>query len=82
MTSTIPFFLSRIIGAKVYGPEGYFIGTVKDLLLGSELSTNQDTFEKPVVQGISIQINKEIKHFSFEFFESVTGYREEYHCDC
>lgn len=69
MTSTIPFFLSRIIGAKVYGPEGYFIGTVRDLLLGSELSTNQDTLEKPVVHGISIKIDKEIKHFSFEFFD-------------
>ncbi len=69
MTSTVPFFLSRIIGAKVFGPEGYFIGSVKDLLLSSELSTNQETLEKPIVYGISLQINKEIKHFSFDFFD-------------
>ncbi|HEY5510007.1 MAG TPA: CBS domain-containing protein [Prolixibacteraceae bacterium] len=69
MTSTVPFFLSRIVGAKVHGPEGYLIGTVKDLLLSSELSTNQETMEKPVVQGISIQIDKDIKHFSFDHFD-------------
>ena len=69
MTSTIPFFLSRIVGARVHGPEGYLIGTVKDLLLSSELSTNQETMEKPVVQGISIQIDKDIKHFSFDHFD-------------
>jgi len=69
MTSTVPFFLSRIVGAKVHGPEGYLIGTVKDLLLSSELSTNQETMEKPVVQGISIRIDKDIKHFSFDHFD-------------
>lgn len=69
MTSTIPFFLSRIVGARVHGPEGYLIGTVKDLLLSSELSTNLETMEKPVVQGISIQIDKDIKHFSFDHFD-------------
>jgi len=69
MTSTVPFFLSRIVGAKVHGPEGYLIGTIKDLLLSSELSTNQETMEKPVVQGISIQIDKDIKHFSFDHFD-------------
>ncbi len=69
MTSTVPFFLSRIIGAKVFDPQKNFVGTVKDLLLGAELSTNVDTLERPVVQGISLKIGKEIKHFSFDFFD-------------
>lgn len=69
MTSTVPFFLSRIVGAKVHGPEGYLIGTVMDLLLSSELSTNQETMEKPVVQGISIRIDKDVKHFFFDHFD-------------
>ena len=69
MTSTIPFFLSRIIGAKVYGPSNNFVGTVKDLLLSAEPSANQETPEKPVVYGITLQIGKEINHFSFDFFE-------------
>jgi CBS domain-containing protein/sporulation protein YlmC with PRC-barrel domain len=69
MTSTVPFFLSRIIGAKVYDPQRNYIGTVKDLLLSAELSTSHETMEKPVVHGISLQINKSVNHFSFDFFE-------------
>jgi CBS domain-containing protein len=69
MTSTVPFFLSRIIGAKVFDPQRNFIGTVKDLLLSAELSTNVDTLERPVVHGISLKMGKEIKHFSFDFFD-------------
>jgi len=69
MTSTVPFFLSRIIGAKVYDSKRNFVGTVKDLLLSAELPANQETIERPVVQGISLKINKKIDHFSFDFFE-------------
>jgi len=69
MTSTVPFFLSRIIGAKVYDTQRNFIGIVKDLLLSAELLTGQETLEKPVVQGISLQIGKSVNHFSFDFFE-------------
>ena len=69
MTSTVPFFLSRIIGAKVYDPGRNFVGIVKDLLLSSELSTNPETLEKPVVHGISLQMGKQINNFSFDYFE-------------
>ncbi len=69
MTSTVPFFLSRIIGAKVYDSASKFVGTVKDLLLSAELSTNQESIERPVVHGISLKINNQINHFSFDHFE-------------
>jgi CBS domain-containing protein len=69
MTSTVPFFLSRIIGAKVYDPAKNFVGIVKDLLLSAELSTNQETLERPVVHGISLKIGKEINSYSFDHFE-------------
>ena len=69
MTSTVPFFLSRIIGAKVYDPESNFVGRIKDLLLSSELSTNPETLEKPVVHGVSLEMNKQINYFSFDYFE-------------
>jgi magnesium transporter len=69
MTSTVPFFLSRIIGEKVFDPQRNYVGTVKDLLLSAELSTNVDTLERPVVQGISLKMGKEIKLFSFDFFD-------------
>ncbi len=69
MTSTVPFFLSRIIGAKVFDSERNFVGIVKDLLLSSELSTNPETLEKPVVQGISLEMDNQINYFSFDYFE-------------
>ncbi len=69
MTSTVPFFLSRIIGAKVFDPERNFVGTVKDLLLSADLSTNQEPIERPVVHGISLKIKNQVNHFSFDFFE-------------
>jgi CBS domain-containing protein len=81
MTSTVPFFLSRVIGAKVYDPDRKFIGIVKDLLLSSELSTNPETLEKPVVYGISLKINKTINHFSFDYFDVTKKNKKLYvHC--
>ncbi len=69
MTSTVPFFLSRIIGAKVFDPERNFVGTVKDLLLSADLSANQEPIERPVVHGISLKIKNQVNHFSFDYFE-------------
>jgi CBS domain-containing protein len=69
MTSTVPFFLSRIIGAKVFDPERNFVGTVKDLLLSADLSTNQEPIERPIVHGISLKIKNQINHYSFDHFE-------------
>lgn len=69
MTSTVPFFLSRIVGAKVFDSRKKFVGTVKDLLLSAELSTNQEVISKPIVCGISLKINNQINHFNFDFFD-------------
>jgi len=69
MTSTVPFFLSRIIGAKVFDPANKFVGTVKDLLLSAELSANPEPIERPVVHGISLKINNQVNQFSFDHFE-------------
>ncbi|HWS00037.1 MAG TPA: CBS domain-containing protein [Prolixibacteraceae bacterium] len=69
MTSTVPFFLSRIIGAKVYDARKKFVGTVKDLLLSAELSTNQEVINKPVVCGITLKTGNQINHFNFDFFD-------------
>ena len=69
MTSLVPFFLSRIIGVKVYNQQGAPIGTVKDLLIESEPAANQDSVRRPGVQGVSIKINNKVNHYSFEHFE-------------
>ena len=56
MTSFTTFYLSRIIGRKVYDAEGKVIGVVKDLLILFHQASQ--TFERPVVIGIRIRIRK------------------------
>ncbi len=56
MTSFTTFYLSRIIGRKVYDAEGKVIGIVKDLLILFHQASQ--TFERPVVIGIKVKDRK------------------------
>jgi magnesium transporter len=67
MTSFTTFYLSRIIGARVYTAEGRAIGRVKDLLILFHQASQ--TFERPVVIGIKIKTGRLIETYSFEFIE-------------
>jgi len=71
MTSFKTFYLSRILGRKVYDTNGRFIGIVKDLLIdtGPGTANQQPPFGRPVVSGIKLKIKKELKLFSFRYFE-------------
>lgn len=69
MTSLVPFFLSKIIGVKVYDQQGALVGTVKDLLIESEPPRAQDSIRRPGVQGISLKINNQTAWYWFEHFE-------------
>lgn len=65
MANLSTFFLSRIIGKRVYDAEGKKVGIVKDLLVDS-LTANPD---KPEVIGVKVKTRKGIKVYSFEFFD-------------
>jgi len=65
MANLSTFFLSRIIGKRVYDAEGKKVGIVKDLLVDS-LTANPD---KPEVIGVKVKTRKGIKIYSFEFFD-------------
>lgn len=69
MTSLVPFFLSRIIGVKVYNPQGSFVGRVKDLLIEAEPAPGQVSVRRPGVQGITLKTNGNISDYSFEHFD-------------
>ncbi|MDP4206396.1 MAG: CBS domain-containing protein [Bacteroidota bacterium] len=69
MTSFVTFYLSRVIGKRVYDKNGNLIGFVKDLLIESEPVYSGDSTRRPIVHGIALKINKEIKYFSFKYFE-------------
>jgi magnesium transporter len=69
MTSLVPFFLSKIIGVKVYDQQGNRVGIVKDLLIESEPASAQDSIRRPSVLGISLKIKNQKANYLFEHFD-------------
>jgi len=69
MTSLVPFFLSRIIGVKVYDLQGSLMGTVKDLLIESEPTPGQISVRRPGVLGITLRTDGKVNNYSFEHFD-------------
>jgi len=66
MTLLITFYLSRIIGEKVFDNNNKYVGIVKDLLVDSD-SSNYST-GRPPVNGIKIKFDKKIVSYSFKYF--------------
>lgn len=60
------FYLSRIIGRKIFDVNGQYIGIVKDLLVNAD-NTNQT--ERPLVTGIKIKSPDKTEFYSFEHFK-------------
>ncbi len=52
MTSQVTFYLSRVLGSKVYSLQGQFVGKVKDLLINSDYRTQAGG--RPIVLGIVV----------------------------
>ncbi|MEI7595161.1 MAG: CBS domain-containing protein [Bacteroidota bacterium] len=62
MTSFTTFYLSRIIGKKIFNAENKSIGIIKDLLI----ETNHNETPQPKVIGIKIKQSGNINLFSFD----------------
>ncbi len=71
MTSFVTFYLSRVIGKKVYDEKENPVGTVKDLLVESEPVYKGDSTRRPVVRGISLKRKGQINFYSFSYFQIV-----------
>ncbi len=73
MNSLTTFYLSRVIGKKVFNTDGKFVGIVKDLLVDSDYS-NQ-SLERPLVNGIMLKYHNQTAFYSFQYFkvEKVNG---------
>jgi len=69
MANLSTFYLSRIIGKRVYNAEGKKIGIVKDLLVNTLTANPIDIPDKPKVIGVRVKTKKGIKTFSFEYFD-------------
>jgi CBS domain-containing protein/sporulation protein YlmC with PRC-barrel domain len=67
MTSFTTFYLSRVIGKKVFDANGKCIGIIKDLLVKTEFLNNAD--ERAIVTGIKLKDKGKIAYYSFEQFQ-------------
>ncbi len=66
MTSFTTFYVSQVIGKKLYDDNGNFVGIVKDLLMDANKS--QHTSERPFLIGIKIKNKNEFIYYSSEGF--------------
>jgi len=69
MANLSTFYLSRIIGKRVYNAEGKKVGIVKDLLVDTLTANPNDIPDKPKVIGIKAKTKKGFKTYSFEYFD-------------
>jgi magnesium transporter len=70
MTSLTTFYLSRITGKEVFGADGDAIGVIKDLLVSTVPSGQNDPNQQLVI-GAKLKIGKETKFYSFKAFRVV-----------
>jgi magnesium transporter len=70
MTSLTTFYLSALTGKEVFGADGDAIGVIKDLLISTAPSGQNDPNQQLVI-GIKLKINKETKFYSFKTFRVV-----------
>ncbi len=71
MTSFTTFYLSRIIGNKAFDSSGNAIGVILDLLIFSMPNGQGDPSAQQLVRGIKLRIDREIKFFSFHYFNVI-----------
>jgi len=73
MTSFTTFYLSRILGRKVFDEAGKTIGIVKDLLIETNYSNYSE--ERPLVRGIKVKQKNKTGVYDFHHFliEKVRG---------
>lgn len=67
MTSFTTFYLSRILGKKVFNADAKPIGTIKDLLIDSDPSNH--SLDRPMVLGAKLKTGKSFQIYSFQFFQ-------------
>lgn len=70
MVSLTTFYLSGIIGKEAFGADGDAIGVIRDLLVNSVPSGQNDP-DQQLVTGVKLKIRKVTKFYSFKTFRVV-----------
>ena len=70
MTSQITFYLSQIIGSKIYDLNGTRLGKVMDVIVNTTQhgQPHEEAF-RPVIMGLKTKIKGEIRFLNFEFIK-------------
>ena len=66
MSSLTTFYLSWIIGRKLFNINGKTLGVIKDLLVDTLATTQQGTYDKPRVIGIKLKAGNETRIISYD----------------
>jgi len=70
MTAQITFYLSQIIGGKIYDADGDRIGKIYDVIINlSSPAVPPDESFRPIVTGIKTKINGKLRFLKFRHFE-------------
>jgi len=70
MTSQITFYLSQIIGSRIYDTNDKKIGKVIDVLVNaSQTGISHDEALRPIVIGLKTKMDGEIRYLNFEFIK-------------
>jgi len=80
MTSLTTFYLSGIIGKEAFDAEGEAIGIVKDLLVNTAPSGQNDP-NSQLITGVRLKVRKESGYFAFSSFRIVKA-REKVSVTC
>lgn len=70
MTSLTTFYLSGIIGKEAFGSDGDAIGVIRDLLINT-VPTGQNDPSQQLVTGVKLRTGRETKFYSFSTFRVV-----------
>jgi flagellar motility protein MotE (MotC chaperone)/sporulation protein YlmC with PRC-barrel domain len=80
MTSLTTFYLSGIIGKEAFDAEGEAIGVVKDLLVNTAPSGQNDP-NSQLITGVRLRVRKETGYYAFSSFRIVKA-REQVSVTC
>lgn len=81
MTSLTTFYLSRILGKKVIDDSGKTIGVIKDLLIFTLVSNQNESSAEPLIDGVKLKLDNETKFYSFHHFK-ITKLKEKLTIKC
>ncbi len=70
MTAQITFYLSQIIGVKIYNADGDCIGKIYDVLVYSDrkMVTQEESF-RPMIVAVKTKIDGKVRFLNFSHFE-------------